>query len=279
MRDHELRSRIPAGLWAALQARSAATGEPVRHLVATALADLLDVEHQTLFQVSTVGALVEGVYEGAVRVGTLREHGDLGLGTFEHLDGEMVIVDGHVFQVRSDGAVHECDDNVLSPFAVITRFAPEVTVTLAQCPDLSHLTSRFDGLRRSDNFFFALRVDGHFAYMHTRAMCRTEEGVPLVQAAAVQPEFELHEVSGTLVGFWTPAYAKTFNVPGYHLHFVSDDRQSGGHLLQCRGANLRLQVQCEGDYRVALPETEDFLQADLRRDPAADLTQAEEEKK
>ena len=101
-------------------------------------------------------------------------------------------------------------------------------------------------------------------YVHTRAMCRTKEGVPLVQAAAVQPEFEFHDMSGTLVGFWTPEYAKTLNVPGYHLHFLSADRTRGGHLLQCRGSNLRLQIQREGDYRLALPETEDFLKADLR---------------
>src|SRR5439155_18390467 len=82
-------------------------------------------------------ALVEGIYQGAVRVGTLREHGDLGLGTFENLDGEMVIVDGHFFHVRSDGSVRECDDDVLSPFAVITRFAPEPAVTLDQCPEMS----------------------------------------------------------------------------------------------------------------------------------------------
>src|ERR1700754_2158501 len=119
MRDHELRCRIPAGLWDALQQRSAATGEPVRHLVAQALADLLDVEHQTIFQVSTVGALVEGVYEGAVRVGTLREHGDFGLGTFEGLDGEMVVIDGEFFRVRTDGALHHVDDDVLSPYAMV----------------------------------------------------------------------------------------------------------------------------------------------------------------
>jgi acetolactate decarboxylase len=78
----------------------------------------------TLYQVSTATALVEGIYQGAVRVGTLREHGDLGLGTFENLDGEMVIVDGHFFQVRSAGSVRESGDDVLTPFALITRFAP-----------------------------------------------------------------------------------------------------------------------------------------------------------
>lgn len=108
-------------------------------------------------------------------------------------------------------------------------------------------------------------------------MCKTQEGVPLVQAAAVQPEFEFRDVSGSLVGFWTPEYAKTLNVPGYHLHFLSADRRSGGHLLQCRGSNLRLQIQRGGEYRLALPETEDFLKADLRRDPTADLAQAEGE--
>jgi acetolactate decarboxylase len=102
--------------------------------------------------------------------------------------------------------------------------------------------------------------------------------VPLVRAAAVQPEFEFRDVAGTLVGFWTPDYAKTLNVPGYHLHFLSADRKSGGHLLQCRGADLRLQMQRETVIALALPETEDFLKADLSRDPTADLTRAEGEK-
>jgi acetolactate decarboxylase len=275
----QLNCTLSPGLWQLLQEHSQRTRQSVALIITKALADYFDVAHHTLYQVSTATALVEGIYQGAVRVGTLREHGDLGLGTFEDLDGEMVVVDGHFFQVRCDGSVREVDDSVLSPFAVITRFVPEPAVTLDQCPDMGHLTSRFDRLRHSDNIFYALRVDGKFDYVHTRAMCRTEEGVPLVQAAAVQPEFEFRDISGTLVGFWTPEYAKTFNVPGYHLHFISADRTRGGHLLQCRGSNLRLQIQREGDYHLALPETEDFLRANLRRDPTADLARAEGEKK
>jgi acetolactate decarboxylase len=274
----QLQATLSRGLWQALVDHSQRTREPLAHIVSKALAEYLQVAHHTLYQVSTAAALVEGIYQGAVRVGTLREHGDLGLGTFENLDGEMVVVDGQFFQVRSDGSVRECADEMLSPFAVVTRFVPDQAVTLRQCPDLRHLFARFDGLRHSDNVFFALRVDGHFEYVHTRVMCRIEEGVPLVQAAAIQPEFEFHDVSGTLVGFWTPDYARTLNVPGYHLHFLSADRNLGGHLLQCGGSDLRLQIQREGDYRIALPETEDFLKADLRRDPAADLLRAEGER-
>jgi acetolactate decarboxylase len=274
-----LDTAISEGLWRALLDHTRRTHESLAHVVSKALAEYLQVAHHTLYQVSTATALVEGIYEGAVRVGTLREHGDLGLGTFEDLDGEMVVVDGQFYQVRSDGSVRECGDDVLSPFAAVTRFAPEMQVSLPECPGLSCLTARFDELRHSDNVFFALRVDGHFDYVHTRAMCRTREGVPLVQAAAVQPEFEFQDVTGTLVGFWTPEYARTLNVPGYHLHFLSADRTKGGHLLQCRGHNLRLQIRREAVIALALPETEDFLKADLRRDPAADLARAEGERK
>jgi acetolactate decarboxylase len=275
----QLNAKLSPGLWRALVDHAEKVGEPIGHVITKALAEYLQVSHHTLYQVSTATALVEGIYQGAVRIGTLRAHGDLGLGTFENLDGEMVVVDGRFFHVRSDGSVRECEDDELSPFAVVTRFEPEAEASLAECPDLNHLTTQFDRLRQSDNVFFALRVDGHFDYVHARAMCRTKEGVPLVQVAAVQPEFEFHDLQGTLVGFWTPEYAKMLNVPGYHLHFLSADRKQGGHLLQCRGSHLRLQIQREGDYRVALPETEDFLKADLRRDPTADLTRAEGEKR
>ena len=168
---------------------------------------------------------------------------------------------------------------VLTRGSTLPAFSSDEAITLDYCRDLSYLISRFDALRSSDNFFFALRVDGTFEHIHARAMRRTKEGVPLVQAAAVQPEFEFQNVSGTLVGFWTPEYAKSLNVPGYHLHFISGDRTRGGHVLQCRGKKLRLQIQREGDYHIVLPETEDFVKANLRRDPTAALAEAEGEKK
>src|SRR5690349_21010800 len=170
-----LDTTISPGLWRALVDHAQRAHEPLAHIVSRVLAEYLQVAHHTLYQVSTATALVEGIYQGAVRVGALREHGDLGLGTFEDLDGEMVVVDGQFFQARSDGSVRPCGDNVLSPFAVVTRFVPETEVRLDECPDMSHLTARFDALRYSDNIFFALRVDGHFDYVHVRTMCRTKE--------------------------------------------------------------------------------------------------------
>jgi Alpha-acetolactate decarboxylase len=111
-RDLQLNCMLSVGLWVLLQDHCRKTNEPVSHFVSLALADYFQVSHSTLYQVSTATALVEGIYQGAVRVRTLREHGDLGLGTFENLDGEMVVVDGHFFQARSDGSVTEVDDDV-----------------------------------------------------------------------------------------------------------------------------------------------------------------------
>jgi acetolactate decarboxylase len=91
----ELKCTLSTGEWELLQGRSQSAGEPLGHIVSTALAAYFDVAYQTMYQVSTATALVEGIYKGAVRVGVLREHGDRGLGTFEDLDSEMVIVDGH----------------------------------------------------------------------------------------------------------------------------------------------------------------------------------------
>ena len=251
------------------------TGEPVAHVVMRALADALQVEHATLFQVSTSGALVEGLYQGVVAVGTLKEHGDFGLGTFADLDGELVALDGRYYQVRSTGAVAEAPDDALVPFAVVTHFQPERALTIPAFTSLDDLLAALDAVRDSGNLFFAVRARGTFEYLKTRAACKTAAGTSLVEATGHQAEFELAGIAGTLVGFWTPEYAKAVNVAGYHFHFLSDDHQHGGHLLACRGAGLAAAVEHAADFRMAIPETAQFLRADLTHDPTQALAQAE----
>jgi acetolactate decarboxylase len=76
--------------------------ESISQLVTEALSRFLRVPLHTLFQVSTSGALVQGVYGRAVSSTLLLNYGDFGLGTFHNLDAEMVILDGTIYQVRSD---------------------------------------------------------------------------------------------------------------------------------------------------------------------------------
>ena len=253
---------------------SASSGAPVGHLVNRALAEFLGVGHHTLYQVSTAGALVEGVYQGTISVGTVREHGDFGLGTFDDLDGEMVLLDGHVYRVRPDGSVTEAGDDALTPFAVATRFEASPGETMS-VDDLAGLATTIDGLRDSSNVFFAVRVDGYFDRMKVRVVCRTAPGVRLVHAVATQAERDLGPARGSLVGFWSPPYASGWEIAGYHFHFIAEDRASGGHVLDCAGRDLLTQIQMEGSVHVALPDNRAFLTANLERDPRADLAQAE----
>jgi len=271
----ELRARVDATVLEALDAHAVRSGAPRDHLIERALAEFLGVQHHTLYQVSTAGALVEGVYQGAVSVGVVREHGDFGLGTFEDLDGEMVVVDGDVFRVASDGTVHPMTDDATTPFAVVTRFGDPEPMSLDAVDDLAALTDAIDRLRDSSNVFFAVRVDGHFDAVHVRAACRTAPGVPLAIATEHQAEFELGAVDGTMVGFWSPPYASGVEIAGYHLHFLTADRSAGGHVLDCRGSKLYVRLQEESDVHLALPDTAAFRDADLTRDPSADLDRAE----
>lgn len=258
-------------LYDALQAHVAKTGEPVGHIVRRALSDALGLDHATLFQVSTTGALVQGVYRGAMTLGTLREHGDFGLGTFDGLDGEMVGLDGEFYQVHASGKIEKPADSMLIPFAVVTNFRPSHRADLPAFATLTELTVALDKLRRSDNLFFAVRMDGTFASMRTRAACKAEEGVSLVAATAHQAEFTLKDAKGTIVGFWSPPYARSLNVGGWHLHFLTDDRKGGGHVLECSAAVMAASVQDLDDVRLAIPETREFLEADLTQDPTAAL--------
>jgi acetolactate decarboxylase len=256
--------------------RSKTTGESIDRVVTTALTRILDMPVHTLFQVSTSGALVEGIYERAVSTNLLARYGDFGIGTFDNLDGEMVVLDGDIYQVRGDGSVTKIVEDTGTPFAVVVHFAADQDETIQEAESFENLRAICDKYRDSENLFYAFRIDGHFDHVHTRAMKATLDGLPLAKAAAVQPEFDFKDIDGTLVGIWAPEFSGSLNIAGYHFHFLSDDRTKGGHLLECSGKNLRVRVERLNDFHLSLPESEEFLRADLTKDPSKDLAYAEQ---
>jgi acetolactate decarboxylase len=266
---------IPESLSDALEQRRKATGEDTATFVLRVLRRTLGKPLHTIFQVSTSRALVQGVYQKAVASDRLLCHGDFGLGTFDELDGEMVVLEGVVYQVRGDGSVHRIDGSVGTPFATVLYFTPDEDVALPNLESFAELCAICDQHRDSQNVFYAFRVDGIFSYIHTRAMRRTQSGVSLKTAAATQPEFQFKDVEGTLVGFWSPQFVGSVDIPGYHFHFLSKDRTKGGHVLECAGNDLRLQVERVREFHLSLPDTEEFLRADLTADVSKDLTAAE----
>jgi acetolactate decarboxylase len=272
---HRLQTTISDSLWAALQSRAASLGQPLRKVVQDALAEALDLDHHSMFQLSTSGAIVQGLYQGAMTVGDLRRHGDTGLGTFEDLDGELILVDGHCYQARSDGSVHVAPDTELTPFATVVTFTADESDDLGDVTSFDDLTSHLDAMRPNDNDFFAWRITGHLDQLRMRAACRHASGTPLVDAVADQSVFDLGDIGVTIVGFWSPAYAEAVTVPGYHLHAVSDDRHHGGHVFDLAAEQLSVAMHRVSDLHLALPETAEFLQAQLSGDTSAALDATE----
>ena len=227
----------------------------------------------TLYQISTSTALVEGVHSGSVSSSVLLEHGDFGLGTFEDLDGEMVILDGEIYQVAE--RVRHRSDDFLVPFAAITPFRAAASFAIDNVATLKDIEFTCDQQRTSDNLFYALRLDGIFETIHARAVHAVPQNTRLLDAAKTQSEFHFENIEGTLVGFWSPRYSSSFSVPGYHLHFISKDRTRGGHLLECSARKLKARVQVLSEFDIRLPDGGPFLTANLSKDPASDLAKTE----
>lgn len=230
-----------------------------------------------LFQVSTIDALLDGVYDGAVGVDSLLEKGDTGLGTFHALDGEMAVIDGVAYQVRADGSVRPAVSGESTPFAAVTPFEADLTLTLGNVSSMAELTSALEALLPNPNLFYAVRATGRFDSVRTRSVPRQAKPYPpLAEVAAHQPTFDFSNEPGDLVGFWSPAFSKGLGVPGFHLHFVNAERSGGGHMLDCAFESLTISLDETSAFTVLLPESEDFAGTDLGRDRGGELHSVEQ---
>jgi acetolactate decarboxylase len=217
-----------------------------------------------LFQASTIGALLDGSFEGDLRFAELAQHGDLGLGTVNALDGEMIALDGRFYRADVEGRVEEIDPDERTPFAVVTNFTPTVDVVLGD--ELGHddLLAALDALLPAETASCAVRLDGRFDSVRARSVPRQRPPYrPLAEVVADQHVFELREVEGTMLGFRFPAYVEGIEVAGYHLHFISADRTCGGHVLDSRSAGLRARLDPSDDLHVELPPAIDLADPDL----------------
>lgn len=225
------------------------------------------LQEDVLFQASTLSALMSGLYDRAVGFEELEQHGDLGIGTFDGLDGEMVMLDGQAFKVRSDGKVLPVGKTAGTPFSSVTFFDEDQHSDLRHVDSYEVLRDTLSGLLPNRNLFYAFRIDGRFEYVKTRSVPGQEKPYPpLSEVTKHQPTFEFRNVQGTLVGFWCPDYVKGINVPGFHLHFISDDRTMGGHLLECRMREGTARIDHLNRFMLALPANGAFSEANLGGD-------------
>lgn len=230
----------------------------------------------TLYQASTIDALLVGIYDGTTTFADLKRHGNFGIGTFDSLDGEMIAIDGTFYQAKADGTVLPVDDSAKTPFAVVKFFSPDIKLPLFRARDLNSLMKELDTILPTHNYFYAIRIEGTFPSIKVRSVPAQQKPYPgLAEAASKQSVFQFSTITGTIVGFRTPNFARGINLPGYHFHFISADRKVGGHLLDCRIDDADLYLDRALDLHLALPENAEFARGNLGQDHGRDLEKAE----
>lgn len=235
------------------------------HVESMRRADLhAEREPHVLFQASTIGALLDGAFDGDLSFAELAEQGDFGLGTLNGLDGEMIAVDGTFYRADVDGAIHPVPAAAKTPFAIVTRFEPTVEAMVDDGLSHAELLERIDQLIPAGAASCAVRLDGRFELVRARSVPGQRPPYrPLTEVVAEQHVFDLEDVAGTMLGFRFPAWVEGIEVGGYHLHFISDDRRRGGHVLDSRAERVRVQIDPSNDLHVELPPRVDLADPDL----------------
>ncbi|WP_214723812.1 acetolactate decarboxylase [Exiguobacterium sp. s143] len=219
---------------------------------------------KTLVQISTMMALLDGVFESEVTYASVLDQRDFGIGTFDHLDGEMIGFDGQFYQLRSDGSARPLQPETTTPFATLTRFEPEQTLTVTEEMSKATFEHWLNEQLPTINSFYAIRIDGTFTEVQTRTVARQEKPfVPITEAVASQSARTFEHTEGTLAGYYTPRFGHGIAVAGYHLHFIDTARAGGGHVFDYTVKNVTVTFEEKPQLDLRLPTTAAYRSADL----------------
>lgn len=216
-------------------------------------ANIVDSENRdALYQISTFNTFSIGEYDGTINFGELAKHGDFGIGTLNGLNGEMIALNGVFYQVPVDGKPVQVNPSALTPYATVTFFDADQTFHVNNL-NYSELTSYINQVLPDNEAIYAIKVSGTFDYAKTRSVpIQTQPYPTLSEAVSHQAVFDLMNVSGTAAGFYFPESMSGVDFVGYHLHFLTDDRTAGGHLLDCTIRNATIELDCMKEYSLVL---------------------------
>lgn len=216
------------------------------------------------FQTSLLSAIMQGVYDGMLTVRELLAHGNFGLGTFHALDGEMIVLDGVAYRFDEHGNASVPSQDATTPYAAVIDFEPTVSFRLTEATEKTQFEAELDSMAEARNLFYAVRFKGVIKSIKYRSTARQSKPYkPLLEVVKTQAEFEKSNIRGTVLGFRCPDYAVGIGVPGYHFHFISDDRATGGHVLDYCLGDGTVEIDHTSSLHLELPETQAFSNADL----------------
>ena len=112
-----------------------------------------------------------GLYGGTMTVGELLEHGDLGLGTLDSIDGELIVLDGKAYQAKGSGdqpEIVEVSPDALIPYAAVVPHQAEVIFRQRFEMTDKELEERIESYYDGENLFRSIKIRGEFSHMHQR---------------------------------------------------------------------------------------------------------------
>ena len=238
-----------------------------------------DPGRDVMYQVSLLQGLTYGDYCGSVTVEELKQHGDIGIGTFDGLNGELIMLDGEIYRAAGDGSVEVVSDHTTVPFSVVTFMDADETKRLKEISSCDDLFGELDQMveERGKNRFYMIRIDGMFREVNVRSVY-AQEG-PYKRLAEVmesdQTFFDYEHTEGTVVGLYCPPYMAALNAVGWHLHFISRDRTKGGHVLGLKIDDAVLTWDDTDAFQMRLPQNDMFSGLDLTVDQSEDIEKIE----
>lgn len=218
-----------------------------------------------IFQYSVFTGLANKIYDGTITVADIKQKGDTGLGTFNGLDGEMIIKDGEVYQWTADGELRRPKKTELIPFVVTTFFESDYTFKIESVTDYKELQTKIESQLPSKNLAYAFKITAHFNQLKCGSAQKQNKpySKTLSEALVDRPTFLNEDVRGTMVGFWYPKYVGETNIPGFHLHFISDDKKHAGHVLDFKAENIEVKIDFCNGFEIELPDTKEFEKANF----------------
>lgn len=234
---------------------------------------------ESIYQVALLQSLAQGYFDGSITVADLKEHGDTGIGTFDGLNGEMIVLDGVVYQAIGDGSVVIPADDETVPFSNVTFFEEDLTLPLSDIPDMAALQTALNECvdEHGANLFYMVKIPGTFAFIKIRSEFKQEKPYRNldVALAADQNEFDFENIRGTMVGLYCPDYMGDLNSVGWHFHFLTEDLARGGHVLQVSVGEATAMLDATPGFELFLPEEEAFQSMELSKDMDEAIHKAE----
>jgi len=187
----------------------------------------------------------------------------------------MVMLDGKIYQITSEGRVNIIEETALTPFSCVSFYRPATHDELDRELDYEAFLEWLTGLLPSPNIFYAIRIDGEFSRVRAHSVPRQANYRPMAEVEAEQRSFSFENIQGTLAGIYTPDFMSSLSFPGHHLHFLSSDLQSGGHLVSCTPRRARARIQLIHRLELNMPMTRDYLKLNFHGDLGNNRNQPE----